>query len=542
MNLSFENIIRLLQSQGSEKIALFEKAAKVKHLSVGDKVYFRGLIEFSNICIKDCHYCGIRQSNYNVQRYNLSDMEILNVARFAYENRYSSIVLQSGEIQSKSFSSRITSLLDKITLATSNNLRITLSCGEQDEATYREWFEHGATRYLLRIETSDRGLYQKLHPTDPLHTFDKRLQCLEALKFIGYQNGTGVMIGIPFQSVDQLANDLLWMKDMDIDMVGMGPYIEHKETPLYQYSGDLFPLKDRFELTLKMIAILRLMMPDINIVAATALQAIDKMGREKAIKVGANIVMPNITPGKYRDSYKLYENKPCIDENPEDCQSCLEWRIGLTGSKIAWSEWGDSIHYQQKKHGHVVENGLMDGEEIVTQGAFSVDASAQLEGKHSIMNPSGGKLSSMPGMVMPGDPKPEDTKSLPATKTTNDTKPATDNSMPGMDMQATPKPGKNKPLTTNTSDLSAKHSAFGVSGKCEMCKARIEEAAQSVKGVSSAVWDVKTKKINVEYNDKLTNPVAIQKAIAMVGHDTEKFRADTKTYNALPDCCKYRKL
>lgn len=191
---------------------------------------------------------------------------------------------------------------------------------------------------------------------------------------------------------------------------------------------------------------------------------------------------------------------------------------------------------------YVVESGLMDGEEIVTQGAFSVDASAQLEGKPSMMNPQGGQTNSMPGMIMPGDPKPDDTKTIPAKKAPAETKPAKDNSMPGMDMPATPKPGKNKPLAANTSDLSVRHTAFGVSGKCEMCKTRIEEAAQSVKGVSSAVWDVKSKKINIEYNDKLTNPGSIQKSIAMVGHDTEKVKADVKTYNALPDCCKYRKL
>jgi Cu(I)/Ag(I) efflux system membrane fusion protein len=190
---------------------------------------------------------------------------------------------------------------------------------------------------------------------------------------------------------------------------------------------------------------------------------------------------------------------------------------------------------------YVVENGLMDGEEIVTQGAFSVDASAQLEGKPSMMNPQGGQTNSMPGMIMPGDPKPDDTKSVPAKKAPAETNPAKDNLMPGMDMPATPKPSKNKLLAANT-NLSAKHSAFGVSGKCEMCKARIEEAALSVKGVSSAVWDVKTKKINVEYNDKLTNPAAIQNSIAVVGHDTEKVKADVKTYNALPDCCKYREL
>jgi biotin synthase len=160
--------------------------------------------------------------------------------------------------------------------------------------------------------------------------------------------GTGVMIGLPFQTMDDLAGDLLFMKDFDIDMCGMGPYIEHADTPLIVHSTKLMPLKDRFDLTLKMISMIRLMMKDINIVAATALQAIDPMGREKAVKIGANIIMPNITPGKYRDSYKLYDNKPCTDDSAEDCQSCLEARVSLADAEVIYGEWGDSKHYSDR--------------------------------------------------------------------------------------------------------------------------------------------------------------------------------------------------
>jgi len=343
--LTKEEIISFLHCDGEEMLQLFKKAASIKRQYVQDKVYFRGLIEFSNICRKNCLYCGIRRANKNTKRYNLTDEEILDAGMFAYSHRYGSIVLQSGELSSKSYTGRITKLLDKITHATDNKLRITLSCGEQDADTYRRWFEHGASRYLLRIESSNRELYYKIHPDDELHSFDNRMRCLYTLKEIGYQNGTGVMIGLPFQTMSDLADDILWMHEMDIDMVGMGPYIGHKNTPLYEYSHLLLPLKSRFDLTLKMIAVLRIMMPDINIAAATALQAIDKMGREKAIRTGANVLMPNITPGRYRDSYKLYENKPCIDENPEDCVSCLEWRIALTDNAIAYDEWGDSSRF-----------------------------------------------------------------------------------------------------------------------------------------------------------------------------------------------------
>lgn len=156
------------------------------------------------------------------------------------------------------------------------------------------------------------------------------------------------MIGLPFQTLDDLAGDLLFMKKFDIDMCGMGPYIEHADTPLIKHSGGLMPLKDRFDLTLKMIAVIRIMMKDINIVAATALQAIDPIGREKAVRIGANILMPNITPGKYRDSYRLYDNKPCTDDSAEDCQSCLEARISLADAEVIYGEWGDSKHYSRR--------------------------------------------------------------------------------------------------------------------------------------------------------------------------------------------------
>jgi biotin synthase len=346
-NFTKEDIIELLKAEGDDKLHLFEKALDVKQKNVQNKVYFRGLIEFSNICSKDCLYCGIRKSNPAVRRYNLSDDEILDAARFAYESDYASIVLQSGELSGKQFTKRISKLLDQIMKLSDNKLRVTLSCGEQSAETYKEWFDHGATRYLLRIESSNRDLYYKLHPHDDKHSFDTRISCLQAIKSIGYQTGTGVMIGLPFQTLEEMANDLLWMKSIEIDMVGMGPYLEHVDTPLYQFRNDLLPVVTRFDLTLKMIAILRIMMKNINIAASTALQSIDKLGREKAIKIGANIIMPNITPGQYRDDYRLYDNKPCTDENPEDCKSCLEIRIALANNDIAYGEWGDSIHYKQ---------------------------------------------------------------------------------------------------------------------------------------------------------------------------------------------------
>ncbi|MBN2262766.1 MAG: [FeFe] hydrogenase H-cluster radical SAM maturase HydE, partial [Prolixibacteraceae bacterium] len=304
---------------------------------------FRGLIEFSNVCSKNCFYCGIRNDNQLVARYNLSDESILKAADFAYRNNYGSLVLQSGEVSSTTFTKRISNLLKAIKKLSKGELGITLSLGEQPADVYRHWFDAGAHRYLLRIETSSAELYGKMHPSD--HSFQKRLDCLYQLKEIGYQTGTGVMIGLPFQTVENLAADLLFMQKFDVDMVGMGPYVEHDQTPLYAYNKMLWPITKRFEMALKMIAVLRLMMKDINIAAATALQAIDPLGREKAVKVGANVIMPNITPGMYRNNYALYQNKPCVDEEPEECMGCLDARLALADSEIAYGQWGDSKHF-----------------------------------------------------------------------------------------------------------------------------------------------------------------------------------------------------
>lgn len=340
-----EDIIQLLRAEGEEKKRLFEASQVIKSRYVGKKVYFRGLVEFSNICSKNCYYCGIRRANQKAERYNLTDDEILDAVRFAYENRYGSVVLQGGELSSPSFTSRITGLLRRIREISDGTLGVTLSLGEQPEEVYREWLENGAHRYLLRIEASNRELYSKIHPNDEIHDYDRRLESLRTLQRVGYQTGTGVMIGLPFQTWEDLADDLLFMRDFDIDMVGMGPYIEHKSTPLYKYSGQLQPEDERFQLTLKMIAVLRIMMKDINIAAATALQAIDPVGREKALKIGANVIMPNVTPGMYRNNYKLYENKPCTDEEAADCTNCLDVRVSLVGDEIAWGERGDPKHF-----------------------------------------------------------------------------------------------------------------------------------------------------------------------------------------------------
>jgi len=345
-HLSKDDIIKLLSADIEDTKILFEKARETKLKFTGNKVYFRGLIEFSNYCSKNCYYCGIRAGNKRYKRYQLSDEEVLDATDYAFKNQYASIVLQSGERSTKTFVAKVESLLKKIHKQTKGKIHVTLSLGEQTSETYRRWFSAGAHRYLLRIEVSNRVLYEKLHPSNSKHDYLKRLEALKTLRDTGYQVGTGVMIGLPFQSLSDLADDLIFFCDFDVDMVGMGPYLEHEDTPLFRYKDLLVPQLERFRLSLKMVAILRIMMKDINIAATTAMQTIDPQGREKALMVGANVIMPNLTPVRYRNDYLLYENKPCIDEDAEVCKSCLESRIAMSGNEIGYGEWGDSIHFK----------------------------------------------------------------------------------------------------------------------------------------------------------------------------------------------------
>lgn len=346
---SKNDLTQLLAADEPQRQLIFAKAAEIKEQYVGKKVFYRGLIEFSNLCGKNCYYCGIRAGNQNTHRYEVTPDEVLQAARYAYENKFGSIVIQAGERSDKSFVNRISEILQEVRKMSHGELGITLSLGEQTEETYRQWFESGAHRYLLRIEVSNPGLYGKYHPNDKKHDYQKRIDCLHLLRKVGYQVGTGVMIGLPFQELNDLADDLIFFRDFDIDMVGMGPYIEHEHTPLFEFKDQLLPRTDRFYLSLKMVAILRIMMKDINIAATTAMQAIDPMGREKAIKVGANIIMPNLTPTNYREDYLLYEDKPCTDEDAEECKRCLEARIHMAGGQIGYGEWGDSEHFKKRK-------------------------------------------------------------------------------------------------------------------------------------------------------------------------------------------------
>jgi len=347
--LSPVEIKALLEIKDADALqALYDCAYRVKVREVGRVAYFRGLIECSNICIKNCYYCGIRKGNKNVKRFQMDEEEIVREALWAFEQGYGSAVIQSGERHNPAYIAMIEQVLKRVKQQTGGKLRVTLSLGEQTEETYRRWYEAGAHRYLLRIETTNPELYRKIHPED--HDFEVRKNCLALLKKSGYQVGTGVMMGLPGQTMSDLVNDILFMKEIDVDMVGMGPYIPHRDTPMGReippYTGE--QKQAALTLGLKMIAVTRIVLKDINIAAATALQALEHSGREMGLRCGANVIMPNVTQAQYRPDYTLYDNKPCLDENSSMCRGCLQRRIQGVGETIGFNELGDSKHYAKR--------------------------------------------------------------------------------------------------------------------------------------------------------------------------------------------------
>ncbi|MCB5249298.1 MAG: [FeFe] hydrogenase H-cluster radical SAM maturase HydE [Candidatus Cloacimonadales bacterium] len=336
-------LIRMLSLTTEEELqALYKRAYEVKKQYVGTKVYFRGIIELSNICSKNCYYCGIRSGNPDFKRYTISMEEALAEAKWCLDQRYGSLVIQAGERTDKAWTDYIEELLRGIKKLSGGKLGITLSLGEQSEEVYKRWFDAGAHRYLLRIETSNPELYKTLHPAD--HDFEHRKHCLTLLRNSGYQVGTGIMVGLPGQSIEDIANDILFFYDRDIDMLGMGPYIPHHGTPL-KHLVDSFDEDAALKMGLKLIASCRIALKDVNIATTTALQALHPEGREMGLLAGANVLMPNITDTKYREGYQLYEGKPCLDENADQCISCLSRRIESIGESIGFDEWGDSQHF-----------------------------------------------------------------------------------------------------------------------------------------------------------------------------------------------------
>lgn len=345
-----EELVFLLSLEGKEMQYLLDKSLEIKLKYLDNNVHLRGLIEYSNKCKKNCFYCGLRAKNTEIDRYELTEKEVIDCTLLAIKLHYGSIAIQSGERQDKTFVDKIEYLIKKIKQISNNQIGITLSLGEQTKETYQRWFLAGAHRYLLRIEATNKDLYYKIHPVDMIHSYEKRMECIDNLLNIGYQTGTGVMIGLPFQTKEDLAEDLLFFKRKNVAMVGMGPFIPHQDTPLWQYK-DLIPSKeDRMQLTLKMISILRLMMPEINMVSATANQILDPLGREKAIISGANVIMPNLSPEENREQYSIYPNKAEVNDSFEECSDCLDVRIKEIKHKILYDQWGDSVAFTKKKY------------------------------------------------------------------------------------------------------------------------------------------------------------------------------------------------
>jgi biotin synthase len=318
--LDKDEIIALL-SEGDDE--LFKAADRVREKYVGREVHLRGLIEFSNICAQNCLYCGLRRDNKNIERYRLEPEIIVEFAKNAAALGYKTIVLQSGE---DAFYS-IDKMAEIISEIKKFNLAITLSVGEKTHDELKAYKAAGADRYLIRIETTDRELYKKFHPE---MDFNNRARCLSDLKKLGYELGTGSLVGLPGQTLESLADDILFFKSSDVDMLGIGPFIANENTPLKDA-----PLGDNFALSLKMLAIARLLMPSANIPATTATESLRPNGRLIALQSGANVVMPNVGQGAYKKLYKLYPGKICTDDTPEECRESIEAKIKSIGREIS---------------------------------------------------------------------------------------------------------------------------------------------------------------------------------------------------------------
>ena len=325
--LNKESILRLLRLNKKEDIQeLYRWADRVRQENMGNQVYIRGIVEFSNICANDCLYCGIRASNHKVSRYVIPADEIMATVRQMPAMGQTTVVLQSGESPAYG-DDDLGVLIQQIKRET--GLAITVSAGNRSPDVYRYWKACGMDRYLIRFETSDRSLFAKLHPDCSL---DERIQCLHSLRALGVQTGSGFMIGLPGETLETLADNILLCCELSLDMIGIGPFIPHPDTPM---CNSINAYTDQQEMFFKALAVLRLRNPRAHIPATTAYDAVfPGTGRNLALQRGANVFMPNDTPAKYRQHYLLYPGKPCINEDAEQCSQCVLTRIRALGRTI----------------------------------------------------------------------------------------------------------------------------------------------------------------------------------------------------------------
>lgn len=321
-NLSDGELKKLLDSKESDQ-SLFAAADRKRREIYGDEVYLRGLIEFTNHCRNNCYYCGIRCGNKSAERYRLGKEDILACCDEGYRLGFRTFVLQGGEDPFFT-DDKICDIVYAIR-SRFPDCAITLSVGEKSKESYKSFFDAGANRYLLRHETASEEHYRRLHPENM--SLANRKRCLFDLKEIGYQVGSGFMVGSPYQTTDNLIEDLRFLQSLKPDMIGIGPYITHEQTPFSSFTNG------GVELTLRLISVLRLMFPYALIPSTTALGTLHPQGRELGLKAGANVVMPNLSPVEVRKLYSLYENKICTGEEAAQCRGCLERRISEAGYK-----------------------------------------------------------------------------------------------------------------------------------------------------------------------------------------------------------------
>lgn len=322
-NLTDEEFMEILCTDSYDE-ALRTAADTVRRTHYGNEVYVRGLIEFSNYCKNNCYYCGIRRDNKNVSRYRLTKEEILECCADGYELGFRTFVLQGGE-DPYFTDERVCDIVGTIHRKYPE-CAITLSIGEKEKESYEAFYKAGASRYLLRHETACADHYRKLHPAEM--SLENRKRCLFDLKSIGYQVGAGIMVGSPYQTLENIIEDLRFLKELDPDMIGIGPFIHHNQTPFAnEPDGSMY-------LTLRLLSVLRLMFPHVLLPATTALGTIHPQGREMGLKCGANVLMPNLSPVKYRKQYELYEDKICTGDESAQCRGCLEARAESVGYRI----------------------------------------------------------------------------------------------------------------------------------------------------------------------------------------------------------------